>query len=100
MDTITSRAPDTVYGELLYGIRQNVERWRAAGKLKETQEPLKATILNSPIGIATSDTNMFFLSANEAFCKILGFSESELQKKTFKEITYSEDLNSSAKKMG
>ena len=55
--------------------------------------------MNAPIGIAWSDSNAFFLRANESFCRILGYSENELQKLTFKEITYPNDLNKSISKM-
>jgi PAS domain S-box-containing protein len=55
--------------------------------------------LNAPIGIATSDTDTRFLSANKEFCQILGYTEDELQKVTFKDITYPEDLNESRAKM-
>ena len=92
-------APETVFGELLHGIKQNVKRSKAAEKLKETQNQLEATIFNAPIGIATSDANMHFLSANEVFCEILGYSEKELQKLTFKEITHQDDIESSRKNM-
>jgi PAS domain S-box-containing protein len=39
------------------------------------------------------------LSANEAFCSILGYSEDELRKLTFKKITYPEDLKNSISQM-
>jgi len=60
---------------------------------------LAAIILHAPIGIAWSDSNKFFLSANASFCRILGYSEDELQKLTFKDITHPEDINDSISKM-
>jgi len=60
---------------------------------------LAAIILHAPIGIAWSDSNKFFLSANASFCRILGYSEHELQKLTFKDITHPEDINDSISKM-
>jgi PAS domain S-box-containing protein len=76
------------------------ERKRAEKALKESEERARAIVANAPIGIATSGTDKHFLSANEAFCKILGYTEDELQKLTFKDITHREDLKESMAKMG
>jgi PAS domain S-box-containing protein len=75
------------------------DRKKAEELLRTNQEALKAIVLNAPLGIATSDSNMLFQSANDAFCRILGYSESELQKLTFREITCSEDIKSSNRLM-
>ncbi len=75
------------------------ERKRAERALKESEELSKAIVANAPIGIATSDLRYHFLSANEAFCKILGYEEEEIRKLTFKEITCPEDLPESEAKM-
>jgi PAS domain S-box-containing protein len=75
------------------------ERKRAEKALKESEERAKAIIVNAPIGIATSGPDKRFLSANEAFCKILGYTEDELRKLTFKDITYPSDLKESVSKM-
>ncbi len=69
------------------------ERKKAEELLKKNEEQMKAIISNAPIGIATSDSNKFFLSANKSFCRILGFSEDELRKLTFKEITHPDDID-------
>ena len=75
------------------------ERKHAEEKLKESEERSRAIIANSPIGIATSGADKQFLSANEAFCKILGYTENELRKLTFKDITHPADFKESALKM-
>jgi len=89
-------SPETVYGELAYGIRASFRRKNAEKLLKSSQEELKAIVLNAPLGIATSNSKMLFLSANEAFCRITGYSEDELQKRTFRDITYPEDVEVSS----
>ena len=71
------------------------ERKRMEKALKESEELSRAIVANAPLGIATSDTSYHFLSANEAFCNILGYTEAELQKLTFKEITHPEELQES-----
>jgi PAS domain S-box-containing protein len=75
------------------------ERKRAEKALKQSEELSRAIVMNSPIGIATSDIRYHFLSANEAFCRILGYTEDELRKLTFKEITCAEDIQESIEKM-
>jgi two-component system sensor histidine kinase/response regulator len=75
------------------------ERKRAEEALKESEERARAIVANAPIGIATSSADKHFLSANEAFCKILGYTEDELGKLTFKDITHPEDLKESVAKM-
>lgn len=62
---------------------------------KKNQEQIKAIVLNAPIGIATCSANKYFINANEAFCKILGYTESELQKMTIEDITHVDDLKES-----
>jgi len=56
-------------------------------------------VQNAPIGIATIGLDNHFLSANEAFCKILGYIETELQKLTFNDLTHPESTPESLTKM-
>ena len=90
---------ETVYGELAYGILSSFEHRMANELLRKSQAELNAIVCNAPLGIATSDSNMLFRSANEAFCRIVGYSEDELQTLSFKDITYSEDVEISNEKM-
>jgi PAS domain S-box-containing protein len=83
----------------LSSARDITERQQAEEKLQESEERLKAIVFNAPIGIAVSGEDRRFLSANNAFCTILGYTENELQKMTFRDITYVDDLNESAKIM-
>ena len=75
------------------------ENRKLLNMLKKSEDQLRAVIANAPIGIATSDSKMNFLSANKKFCKILGYEEEELQKFNFKNITFSEDISQSIAKM-
>jgi PAS domain S-box-containing protein len=75
------------------------ERKQAEKALRESEERAKAIVVNAPIGIATSGPDKHFLSANEAFCKILGYTETELRKLTFKDITHPNDLKESVSKI-
>jgi PAS domain S-box-containing protein len=72
------------------------ERKLAEEALRVSEELLKATINNAPIGIATADgIDKRFLTANAEFCQIIGYSEQELRSQTFKNITHPEDLSDS-----
>jgi PAS domain S-box-containing protein len=75
------------------------ERKRIEKALKESEELSRAIVANAPIGIATSDIEYHFLSANQAFCSILGYTEEELKGLTFKEITHPEGTRESLEKM-
>jgi PAS domain S-box-containing protein len=75
------------------------ERKQAEKALKASEELSKAIVANAPIGIATSDPSYHFIGANEVFCKILGYTEEELRKITFKAITHPDDIQESVKKM-
>jgi PAS domain S-box-containing protein len=92
-------SPETVYGELYHSLYLAVERRRSQESIRRNEEQLRAIISYAPIGIALSDHEKFFLSANEAFCKILGYTEAELQKLTFTNITHPDDLDESTRKM-
>ena len=76
-------------------IRDISIRKKMDAEQRENEERIKAIVMNAPIGIAVCGKDKYFVSANESFCKILGFSENELQKMTFKDITHSDDINES-----
>ena len=71
------------------------ERKQAEEALKESEGRLRATVTNAPIGISTADADKRFTSANEAFCRVLGYTEDELRKLTFKDITHPDDVKES-----
>ena len=76
------------------------ETKKAEEALRDNEERMKAIVRNAPIGIATSGADRYFLSANEEFSRIIGYTEAELQKMSFKDITHPEDIEESALKMG
>jgi PAS domain S-box-containing protein len=75
------------------------ERKQVERALKKSEELSRAIVANAPIGIATSDSSYHFLSANEAFCRIVGYTEEELRKLTFRAFTIPDDLEDSLLKM-
>jgi PAS domain S-box-containing protein len=93
---ITTKLIDYNGERAVMGIVTDItERKKTEELLKKNEEQLKAIISNAPIGIATSDEKQFFLSANEAFCKILGYSELELKRLTFRDITHPDEIKES-----
>lgn len=48
---------------------------------------------NAIIGLAKLDKDGKFYAANPAFCNLLGYSEAELQEKTWKDVTHPEDVD-------
>lgn len=62
--------------------------------LTKSQESFAATFINSAIGMALVDSSGKWLKVNHSLCNSLGYSEDELLKMTFQELTYPEDLES------
>lgn len=67
------------------------ERKQIENALKANEEKFKSVFDNSIIGksITTLDGQ---LHTNNAFCKILGYTKDELNSKSWKEVTYKEDI--------
>ena len=55
--------------------------------LRNSEEKHRLLVENAPIGICTSNLNGMFLSVNKAYCDITGYSEEELLKLHFNDIT-------------
>jgi PAS domain S-box-containing protein len=69
------------------------ERKRAEERIRESEERLRAIINQSNAGMASCDLKGRFSFANEKFCKMLGYAESELQGKTIFAITHPQDVD-------
>ena len=91
---------ETVYGELAHHIRLAVESKQAKIALSNSKEQLEAIIMNAPIGISAScHSERLFETANAEFGRILGYTQDELRKLTFRDVTYPEDLEESMEKV-
>ena len=71
--------------------RDITESMRAKELLRASEEHFRRTFDLSPVGAVLVGTDFRFLRCNEAFCQFLGYPESELQKKTFPEVTHPDD---------
>ncbi len=73
------------------------ERIQAEAALKESEERFRTIFEEAPIGMNICDLDGRFIQINQKLCEILGYTQAELQKLTFKKLTYSEDLKANAK---
>lgn len=65
-------------------------------QLKKSEIRYRSIFLNLAAGLATADESGHFLSANPKFCDFLGYSEAELLKLTFRDITHPDDIPDSS----
>src|ERR1700733_10395361 len=63
------------------------ERKQAEAALRKSEERWRSVYENSAIGLALTDLNGRFLAVNRAYEEMLGYTEEELRKLTFPEIT-------------
>ena len=63
------------------------ERKQAEAALRKSEERWRSVYENSAIGVALTDLKGHFLAVNRAYEQMLGYTEEELRKLTFLEIT-------------
>lgn len=73
------------------------EREEARQLATSERDKLKAILDSTQAGIAITDHKHNILEANNAFCKILGYSLKEIKKLTFRDFTHPDDLKKSVK---
>jgi len=78
--------------EWMYGTHQDTtERKQAEAKLRANEAKLRLMIEQSPLGVCINDLDGTFISANPAYQKLTGYTEEELKKLTFFDITHPDD---------
>ncbi|MCG8552907.1 MAG: PAS domain S-box protein [Desulfobacterales bacterium] len=78
--------------EWMYGTHQDIsERKDAEAKLKANEAKLRLMIEQSPLGVCINDLDGRFISVNPAYQKLTGYTEEELKKRTFFDITHPDD---------
>lgn len=70
-----------------------IERARAEQDLRYNEALYRATFENAAVGIAHLDPEGRYLRANRQLCNLLGYSEAELQRMTFAEVTAPEEVS-------
>jgi PAS domain S-box-containing protein len=71
--------------------RDITDRKRAEEALRISEQRFRGIFQHSALGMAIVSPNSYFLQANDAFCTMLGYTETELRERTFLEVTFSED---------
>lgn len=75
---------------------EHISNWFASSaqkKLEESERRFRLTLINAPIGLAVVSLEGRWLMVNHALCTMLGYSEDELLRKTFQDITHPDDLH-------
>jgi PAS domain S-box-containing protein len=76
------------------------ERKAAEEALRESESRFRGTFENAGVGIAHSDFDGRWMRLNEKLCTIVGYPREELLTKTFRDITFPEDLPASLDHLG
>ena len=76
--------------------QRSAERKQATEALQESESHFRAIFDHAAIGIAKLAIDGRFLEINPAFCRIIGYTEEEVQAQglTFQQITFPDDLES------
>jgi diguanylate cyclase (GGDEF)-like protein/PAS domain S-box-containing protein len=64
----------------------------ALAALREAEERFRLAFEHAPIGVALVAPDGSLLEANEALCRMLGYSHGDLYRRTFQELTHPDDL--------
>lgn len=74
---------------------ETFERRKVEEKIKASEERLRLTFESAAIGMAIVAPDGRFVTANRAWCEILGYEEKELTAINFQAVTHPEDLDQS-----
>ena len=73
--------------------------YQMAEALRESEERFRRVFEEGPIGMAMLDETFRFIQVNPAFASMLGYSEEELQKMAFTDITHPEHVQKDVEHM-
>jgi PAS domain S-box-containing protein len=90
--------PEVKNGQVVrvYGVFQDITAQKELEEdLRTRKEMFKRSFQNAPTGFATVDTQGRFITVNERFEEIFGYTKEEIAGRPFKEITHPDDLEKS-----
>ncbi len=70
-----------------------IERRRVEAQLRESEERFRSIFNQAAVGIAQLLLSGQYFLVNQKFADIVGYTEEELQQKTFQEITHPDDIS-------
>lgn len=73
-------------------LASGIDQKRAEVELRESGARLRAILSQATAGIVRKDAEGRLIFVNQAFCNMLGYTESELLGKTIWEVTHKEDI--------
>ncbi|MEI6754472.1 MAG: PAS domain S-box protein [Paludibacter sp.] len=74
-------------------VKKHIQNLRTTeSQLNESEFRFSKLYENGPFGMVMADKEFRFIKANSEFCKIMGYTETELQQFTFKDISHPDDL--------
>lgn len=77
----------------LVGTNEDItERRQREAALQESEDRFRSTFDAAAIGMALVSLEGRFMQANDALCRIVGYTQAELRQKTFQDITHPDDL--------
>lgn len=79
-------------GGLVIIVDDMTDKMNLEQKLRQSDEKFKTSFYHSAVGMALLSNDGNWLQVNAQLCKLLGYTEEELLKKTFHEITHPDDL--------
>jgi len=81
------------YGEIIVAVHTDIDkRKRAEEGLRESEVRFRSTFEQAAVGIVHVTPDGHFIKVNQRFCDIVGYTQEEMIARSFKEITYPDDL--------
>jgi PAS domain S-box-containing protein len=99
--TTTYVPPTDITPPMLQGVYINIDdRKRAEQGLRASEERWRTVFETSSVGIATSDENLRVSTANAAFQRMVGYTEDELRKMSWLDLTHEDDRSATEELVG
>jgi PAS domain S-box-containing protein len=91
------------YNSVLYDEQGNLVTWlsqvqnvtarkQAEEALRQSEQRFRGAFATSAVGMNITSPDGNYLQVNSSFCRMLGYTESEILKRTFQDITHPDDL--------
>ena len=79
--------------QMIGTVQDITERKQAEEALQESEELFRTIFEQAGVGVAQTAPDGRFLSVNQRFCDIVGYSQAEMLEKPFQDITYTDDAD-------